>query len=704
MIHLLWASLLIPIAIHLVHRRKAKRVMFSTLRFLRMVDQRVARRQKLRELLLLGARLLLLAAVVAALYRPMVRSATFQGGGVPTAAALVLDNTCSMRAAGGGVLRFDRARTAALRVLDGLRTGDAVSVVLVDEPPGADADPSTGLTQLRDELGALECGYGAGGLAGALDRAMRALESSTNPRKEIYVLTDFQRGAWSEQVESIGRTIPERVPVFLVDVGGPTGENLALTSAEFGLNVQVAGAASEMYCTVRNTGLRSVSRKASIMLEGEKVAGQDVTVASGGELTAAFAHTYSRTGDFWGEVRLDADELDGDNARFFAARVHEKLPVLIVDGDPSDVPYRSETFYLELALRAPAVGGKTVSPVETKVIGPDALLEQRLSDYAAVLMANVPRLDELRAERLRDYVSGGGGLVVFLGDRVDAASYNTTLAAGDELLLPGTIGSVRTTTETDGAFRIRGVDEQHPIFRSVLPAGGLAAVRVERQMQVEPAEGEGVGVSVETEAGPLLLERHSGAGTVLLCATSADLDWCNLPARPFFLPVLHQLVYYVGRPAAAHQSLTVGQPCVLDLPAGTEQQQVTFEGPLGSEDETEPVTVAAQPGRTGGRRVVFSGTQQPGVYRASYSADGSRTEALFAVNVDPGESSSERLEPEEAARLLGAPEVRVVHDPDEIGAIAGRERSGLPLWDYLFLSALILAVVESYLGNVLLRH
>ena len=82
MIHLLWLSLAVPVIIHLVHRRKAKRVLFSTLRFLRMVDRRVARRQKLKELLLLAVRLLLLAALIGALYRPMVRSSTFKGSGV----------------------------------------------------------------------------------------------------------------------------------------------------------------------------------------------------------------------------------------------------------------------------------------------------------------------------------------------------------------------------------------------------------------------------------------------------------------------------------------------------------------------------------------------------------------------------------------------------------------------------------------------
>ena len=247
MIHLLWLSLAIPVIIHLVHRRKAKRVLFSTLRFLRMVDRRIARRQRLKELLLLAARLLLLAALVGALYHPMVRSATFKGAGVPTAVAVVLDNTYSMRTTSGGMLRFDRARSAASEILDGLKTGDSAIIVPFEGGDAAGAEPSTALDALRVQVRGTECGYGTGAVAPAVRRALAALARSNSPRKEVYVITDFQRLSWTPAVRELHADIPRDLPVFLVDVGGEAGENLALTDAEFGLNVQVAGATSELY-------------------------------------------------------------------------------------------------------------------------------------------------------------------------------------------------------------------------------------------------------------------------------------------------------------------------------------------------------------------------------------------------------------------------------------------------------------------------
>jgi len=705
MIHLLWASLAIPIVIHLVHRRKAKRVPFSTLRFLRMVDQRVARRQRLKELLLLALRLLLLAALIAALYRPMIRSATFKGSDVPTAVAVVLDNTYSLRASSRGAMRFGRARQAVADILDGLGKGDAAVLVPFDAQDEAPPELTTGLAHVRDELKAMECGYGTAELAGPLRRALAALERSTLPRKELYVVTDFQRLCWTPALAELQDAFPADMPVFLVDVGGEVQENLAVTSVEFGVNVQVAGAASQIYCRLLNTGSRNVEQNLGLFLNGEKVAEREVSLAAGAEATVVFSHVFGRSGQFAGELRLGPDELGPDDSRYFTVNVLESLPVLLVNGDPSTVPYLNETFFLELALSAPAAGGKTVSPVRAETVTAADFLEHRLDDYGCVILANVPRLPDLWAGRLRRYVEGGGGLIVFAGDRVDPASYNTALAGdGGESLLPALLGEVRRADEdaTGGGFRIRRLDRQHPILRGVADAIDTGAARVERFFSVTP-QAEGGAVLAELDAGPLLLEKKTGAGSVILCTSSADLDWNNLPARSFFLPVLHQMVYYAGRPATGDREVAVGSPYAAELPPSDEPVQVGFFGPA-ADGEDEPVELPGAGSTDEPGRAVLKETARPGVYRVVYTSGDEKHEELFAVNVETRESELDRIDSEEARRMVGARNARVVSDPDGLTMLVRREREGLPLWNHLFALAILLAVAESFVGNVLLKH
>jgi hypothetical protein len=705
MLHLLWLSLAIPVLIHLVHRRKAKRVPFSTLRFLRMVDQRVARRHRLKELLLLAVRILVLAAVIGALYRPMIRSATFKGVYVPTAAAIVLDNTYSMQAVSGGMTRFDRARSAAVRILDALKRGDSAVIVPFDAPDRRPAEPETGTARLKEAAAALECGYGTADAAAALRQAVQSLTLSNSPRKEMYVITDFQRLSWSAALAGAAGALPPDVPVFLVDVGGPVQHNLALEEAAYGLNAQVAGAAAELFYTLRNTGLADEEKELALFVNGQKVADRQVKLAAGGRSSGSFSHLFSRQGAADVEVKLMPDELAADDVRYVTTTVRDALPVLLVNGDPSAVPHLSETFFLELALRAPARGGRSASPFRQTVVTGADFLAARLDDYACVVLANVPRLPDLWAERLRRYVEGGGGLVIFTGDRLDADSYNSSLApAGQEPLLPAPLGEVK---ENEDGFRIRSLAAAHPALKAVAEHLHMERARVTRFHALSQGEGPGAAPAlIELDAGPLVVERKVGAGRVILWATSADLDWNNLPARAFFLPLLHQLICYVGRAAAGTEQHQVGLPYVLELPAELGPTEVSFYGPRTAKDSgrEEPLSVVTSAVEGGANRAAFAGTGRPGIYRAVWTAAGTEQVRRFAVNVEPGESDLARVDPDEAAQAIGAAHAKVVADLAKLEAVIRRERDGLPLWDDLFALAMALAVAEVFVGNVLLKH
>ncbi len=445
MIHLLWLSLAIPIIIHLVHRRKAKPMAFSTLRFLQMVDQRVARRQRLRELLLLALRILLLAALIGAIEKPMLHAGSGGGSTVPTTVAILLDDTASMQAVEQGSSAFERARDAALQALDGLKNEDAAALVLATsagdplEPAlrssatsaGGEEPPTTALPELRAELSRMECGCGTAELSAPLRRAIGSLALSSNPLKEIYILTDMQQNAWTDALKDVAAQVPKGVPVFVVDAGADVSENLAVQDVDFGVKANVAGAPATCWCRIRNAGARRMERKVSLFIEGQKVAEQPAAVNAGGTQTLTFRHVFDRAGDFSGWVEVEPDELPADNRRYFTVQVVEKLPVLVIDGAPSPIAYRDGAFFLRLALEGGAVAGKKLSPIEARVVSDAEAASLRFEDFRCVILADLPRVEEKLAGRLKDYVKAGGGLLIFCGEQVDSAAFNATLGTAD---------------------------------------------------------------------------------------------------------------------------------------------------------------------------------------------------------------------------------------------------------------------------------
>src|SRR3978361_2178116 len=87
----------IPLIIHLVMRQTPKRVIFPALQLVRNRHKRSTKRLRVKNWLLLLARMALLALMARALARPLLYSKAARGDSeVPTALGLVFDTSYSM--------------------------------------------------------------------------------------------------------------------------------------------------------------------------------------------------------------------------------------------------------------------------------------------------------------------------------------------------------------------------------------------------------------------------------------------------------------------------------------------------------------------------------------------------------------------------------------------------------------------------------
>src|SRR5438132_2996588 len=112
-------ALAVPIAIHLIGRRRAKIVKFAALDFLLATKRRTARRFRLRERLLLAVRAIACAAIAIALAKPYTSCAR-KGPQVtrgPQAAVLVVDDSFAAGYLVDGKPWIRRAGEEARRIL-----------------------------------------------------------------------------------------------------------------------------------------------------------------------------------------------------------------------------------------------------------------------------------------------------------------------------------------------------------------------------------------------------------------------------------------------------------------------------------------------------------------------------------------------------------------------------------------------------------
>jgi hypothetical protein len=151
---LIWGTLLgvIPIIIHLLNRRRFRRVQWAPMRYLKLTIQRNRRRIQIEELLLLLVRIALPVLLFVLLARPLLNPTGLEnwlGGAGRISHVFLVDDSLSMGYAADGQVAFHRAREVAGALLAATRAGDRCTLVTTSAPtaprvPGSRGGPPGG--------------------------------------------------------------------------------------------------------------------------------------------------------------------------------------------------------------------------------------------------------------------------------------------------------------------------------------------------------------------------------------------------------------------------------------------------------------------------------------------------------------------------------------------------------------------------------
>lgn len=308
---LVGAAVAVPLLLHLLQRHEGPRVPFPALRYLRRAEERHAFRIRLRQLLLLVLRVAALLVLVAAGARPYL--AGRGGTHLPTAVAIVLDNSMSTGVVQGEFRFYDRLQALALTSAEAAGPDDRIWVLRAAEPWEA-AVPG-GAATARERILATSVVAARADLGRQLARASELVRSAGLPGVEVHLLSDLQRSALGEGVAGAAGRVAT-VAYFAPDEPPP---NRAVTDVVVasGLSPR-ALERSHVAATITSYGSPAAeSTTVRLALQGQ-VRAAHLAPAAGSvilplpPLPAGLAEGY---------VEIDADALRADDRRFFAFAV-----------------------------------------------------------------------------------------------------------------------------------------------------------------------------------------------------------------------------------------------------------------------------------------------------------------------------------------------------------------------------------------------
>lgn len=700
-----------PIIIHLLARKKIKRVVWAAMRFLKTVVEKNQKRLTLEDIVLLVMRCALLILLALALARPTLRQAGAGGfAGHRDAAVILLDNSASMAQSDGVASKFEQAQKAAEEVVDALPSGASIAVWLVsDVVRNVIPEPTKDFALARKVIREARRTDRGTEMQPALRRAVEVLQRQAADSKQLFIITDGQAAGWKQLAESraLLDSVKKDTRTWLVLLGEAERRNLAVTGLRLASALAPVGEPVRFEIEVTNDGAEDARNVQVGLGVGAEPAADETSIdliPPGESRKVSLFATFREAGPHTVAARVPTDRQPADDRRTLALRVIEAIDVLLVDGDPGIEPRESEVFYLRNALTPVATEKREQYFLKTRTVGVGELPSVKLGEFEVVVLANVAELTENTLAALENFVRNGGGLVVFPGGKMNADFYNARLFA-QRAMLPAAFGPSRGDADKPDKFlQWQSKGYEHPIvslWRDPA-AGNLAAAHFTRVFTLQPEKGDPpraeagrpVVVLSYADGSPAVMERQWGYGRVVQFSSTADTAWNDLSIRPVFVPLIHRVVGALVTRQDESLNVRAGARLTVAMPADLVGKDVRIQSPFekASPNLRRVALVNGVP------LLEYDETDIAGAYEAR-QGDDALPLLRFAAQPDPVESRLEQLSSTDLKAFDGIAQVVRWTPETSLRGRLEKERAGTELWLVLVLVALGVAVAETMLGN-----
>ncbi len=515
---LLWGLLAaaVPIAIHLLNRRRHKTIQWAAMQFLLKATRESRGKKKLRHILILTCRALAVAALAFAAARPVVSGLIGWGGGSIDTVVLLLDRSASMETKPGDGLA-PRRQIVIEKVRDAMKTLGAARLVLIDSASGKPQEiPSP---DVLPEIAATAPTDSAADFSTLLARAAEFLAKTTG-RSEVWLASDLQTSNWHPEdarwaaARASLAALPQKPAVRVLSLTGPAAPNTAIrilgsrrSGDEMLFDLEILRAADARGTTTLplTTNLNGTRTTENLTLPGQSLRFQKrVTLPSG-----------SATGSGW--LSIPADGNSRDNSTFFAYGPARPVKSVVV------APAGEAADYLALAAAPPGFGNQA-----TQRVDPATAASLATGDLAAILWA-APLPTGPAQETVSRFLTSGGH-VIFLPPATSSDDSFLELKWSNPTEAPaGKFFILKDWNHSDGP--LRDASDGTPI-----PAERLKAIR--RQIPL----GDATALARWEDGEPFITRRILEQGTAWFVGSLPDYTWSNLGDADVLLPTVQRVI------------------------------------------------------------------------------------------------------------------------------------------------------------------
>ena len=438
-------TIAIPIIIHLFSFRQYKTVYFSNVSFLKNIKKESQNKSRLKQILILIARILTLIFLVFAFAQPYIPISSDTKKHANQIIGVYVDNSFSMNALSENGQLLEVARNKALEICLAYPTGTKFRLFTNDLQ--AKHQNIFNKEQFIQQVAEIQPSPVVIPLSMIYNRfaVQQSGTDETAADKHLYFISDFQR-----TITDFENFSKEPVYTYFLGLQANKTANLYIDSCWVEVPAHRLKQEEEMFVRIKNSSDQDYQNLPLKMILNDSIKSiTNFSVNAQNEITASLKYTNNTSGLQLGNIEISDYPFTHDNNWYISYFVEPQIKALVV--------YENNTNSME-GFKSVSALFKNDDFVALDEMNVQSLQISKLSDYNTIFLVNIESFSSGFLSELKNIVENGTSVVVFPAETNNQSSTNELLSIFNANKITG-----RDTTKQI----ISGIDFENKFFTDV---------------------------------------------------------------------------------------------------------------------------------------------------------------------------------------------------------------------------------------------
>lgn len=668
------AAIAIPVIIHFFNRRRSKKIQFSSLRFLKMLENQRIRQVRLLQILLILIRTLFILFIVLTFARPALESSFIDSTSANTTAVIVLDDSYSMKTFNGSISKFKIAKNQVFSIFNTFTHDDRVFIIPFSNVTSNLAPVNLSQSPV-DIIKKYNVTNSSPDISDALKAANKIFEDHPNYNRELYLLSDFNISR-TNVTDSINTILSDQgILCYRINPGENEQNNFGIDTVIIENQLFEINKPVQFSILLKNhNNNKPAETLVNLYKDNERLAMQQAVLDPAELKSINLTFVPKTTGPVFLHFEIDDDNLLLDNHYYLNFSIPDKIKILFVYDQPAQ----------ELKTALNVIDGNSVLEIDLLNFG--QWVGKSLENYDLIVLSNPPMLGSESTNRLERYLQNNN-LLIIPGLNLSIREFNLLFRrlAGRNLLL-----DLSTTPGDDTYFALNKNITNQPLFESLYinDKSEIELPKIFKYFKL--AKSYRAILELQNHDALLAEYKSKTANNFYIFTSLFEDDWNDFAYKGFFIPMFYRILFTASQDVQFNNNFKVGDGVSISLSEPSLNNLYTIQEPAAEAYEIIP----QQSSR--GMHISLDNIQRPGHYIIRKN---DRFEYAFSANVSSNELTRPYINFDELSD-----NVISIDNGTDVSETIRSARIGQELWFIFLILALLMLLIEVLLIKKIEGH